>query len=276
MDSRAALARASALAQAGRLEAAEQQLRQVFGAAPKDPAALHLSGLIALRRGRLSQAIRRLGKAVAAAPDPAARTNLGIALAQAGRLDEAVAELRRAAQGDAPHPPALCNLGVALVRQNQRTEAVAVLRRAVTLQPDYTRAWFELGVALQDQEPGEAIACYQQVLAQAPRHADALYNSAILSQAQGDFSAAAAHFEACLAQAPERGGAWLALGCCRQECGDHAAALDAYRTALRHDPKLYPAVLKSLATASKGRLWLDPAVLRRELQEPRCRPKEMR
>jgi len=266
VDSRTALARASALAQAGRLEAAEQQLRQAFGAAPKDPAALHLSGLIALRRGRLSQAIKCLGKAVAAAPDPAVRTNLGIALAEAGRLDEAVAELRRAVQGAAPHPPALCNLGVAYLRQNKHTEAVAALRRAVTLQPDYTRAWFELGVALQDHEPDQAIACYRQVLAQAPRHADALYNSAILLQARGDFSSAAASFEACLAQAPERAGAWLALGYCRQECGDVASALDAYRTALGCDPGLYPAVLKSLATASKGRLWLDPARLRQELQ----------
>lgn len=265
MDNRAALARASALAQAGRLEAAEQQLRQAFGVAPKDPVALHLSGLIALRRGRLSQAIKRLGKAVATAPDPAARTNLGIALAEAGRLDEAVAELRRAAQGDAPHPPALCNLGVAYLRQNRRAEAVAALRRAVTLQPDYTRAWLELGVALQDHDPDQAIACYREVLAQAPRHADALYNSAILLQAQGDFSAAAAHFDACLAQEPDRAGGWLALGFCRQECGDAVAAFDAYRTALQHDRKLYPAVLKNLATASKGRLWLDPARLRQEL-----------
>jgi tetratricopeptide (TPR) repeat protein len=190
---------------------------------------------------------------VAAAPDPAARTNLGIALAEAGRTGEAVAELRRAAQGDAPYPPALCNLGVALLRQ------------AVTAQPDYTRAWFELGVALQDQEPGEAVACYQEVLARDPEHVDALYNSGILLQGRGDFPSAAARFEACVARAPERVGAWLALGFCHQECGDLAAALEAYRAALREDAKLYPSVLKSLATASKGRLWLDPAALRQEL-----------
>lgn len=265
MDSREALSQASALAQAGRLEAADQLLRQAFGASPKSAQVWHLKGLIALQRGRLAQAIKNLGKAVDLAPDPAVRTNLGIALAKAGRIDEAVAELRRAVAADAPYPPAFCNLGVALLRQGAHAEATEMLRRATTLQPDYGKAWFELGVALQEHEPDEALVCYDRVPERAPERADALYNIGVTLQTRGDFSGAAARFEALLAETPERAGAWMALGICRQEAGDLAGARVAYRAALQRDPALYPAILKSLGTASKGRMWLDPAVLHEQL-----------
>jgi len=85
------------------------------------------------------------------------------------------------------------------------------------------------------------------------------------AQALCRFDAAAAHYRAGLARRPGDADAALGLGACLQELGEVDAALTVYRSLLGADRRLYAAVVKSLTSASHGRLWLSPAALRRAL-----------
>jgi Flp pilus assembly protein TadD len=67
-DWQSTLSQGLALHQAGRLDEAAAAYRDVLRAAPHQPDALHLVGVVALQSGRLADAESSIRQAVAAAP----------------------------------------------------------------------------------------------------------------------------------------------------------------------------------------------------------------
>lgn len=81
----------------GDLAAAEKTYEALLKLSPLHPDGLHLSGLVAMQTGRLSEAERRIRAAIAASPKAAAfHGNLGTVLVGLGRADEAMASYRQA------------------------------------------------------------------------------------------------------------------------------------------------------------------------------------
>lgn len=123
-------------------------------------------------------------------------------------------------------------LGIVLRSLGDRPASRAALERATVRDPMMAAAWFALGLLRQDdQDLTGAIEAFQAALTARPDHHEAAFNLAIALQ----------------------------------ESGDLEGALDRYATAWRLRPDSFGRVAQALVSPASGRLWLDPAALRREL-----------
>ncbi|MBL28016.1 MAG: hypothetical protein CMM50_10770 [Rhodospirillaceae bacterium] len=184
----------------GDLEGAEALAGQCLEFDPDHADALHLLGVIALRRGDAGKAVRWLKQAVAAAPDDAGkRTDLGAAL-QAGRAPEQAVEAYRAALAlDPTQTEAANGLGVVLGALGRATEAVEQFREVLDRRSDHPGAHVNLGNVL---------------------------------LGTGDLHGAEAHYRAALAVEPASREAQVNLGLVLWRAGRLDDALDAYRSAI--------------------------------------------
>ncbi len=126
--------RAKQAADAGDYELAETLLRSVLQIAPKFPTALHHLGLVALKQGRPSLAIRSIQRALATAEAvPLRRCDLALAFVAANRYDEAIACYRRALELNPQFIRAHQELGELLWNLNRKDEASTHFQAAVYL-----------------------------------------------------------------------------------------------------------------------------------------------
>jgi Flp pilus assembly protein TadD len=175
------LASARAMLQAGRADKADSLLKRMLHYQQDHPGALHLSGLVARRRGRLTRAVQLLEKAASLSPSSAEFwCDYGLALKAAGRHDEAVAVQRRVV-GMVPNSPlALANLGSACIAAGLTDEAVGLLTQADALAPGNVEIIYNLGNAyLKAENWQQAEATFKRALEAAPAHARARVNLAV-------------------------------------------------------------------------------------------------
>ena len=127
--SQVALARAGALFQNGRAEAAIAHYRDLVRNKPEYAAGHHNLGYALLSVGRPADAATPLRRAVELEPDDAeAQNNLGLALLSVGRPAEAVAPLRRVVEIEPDNAEAQNNLALALDQAGRLREAVDEVR----------------------------------------------------------------------------------------------------------------------------------------------------
>jgi predicted O-linked N-acetylglucosamine transferase (SPINDLY family) len=177
------LLQAQRLVGAGRLDEAGRLAQEIVDAEPDNADALHVLGLVAIRRrdgqraielisraialtprraefhaslgltwygfGNLPEATRCLRAARALAPDDAGvLNNLGICLKDAAAYSEAVECFRHAIARGPRNFAAHINLGNALTGQGELDAAVESLRQAIALLPEFANAWSNLLVVL--------------------------------------------------------------------------------------------------------------------------------
>ena len=203
---RAARGAAMALAfqhyQAGQLEQAARLYDDVLTRFPEDAEALDLSGLVALSRGDLDQAVARTGRAAELGDQARYHGNHGVALGQMGRHEAAAGAYARALALHPDYPEAHNNRGISLAKLGQVEAAMAAFRTAIALRPDYADAWMNLGDAFQAQNRlRDAIAAYERGLTHNPRA-----SRAALAQVQrrlGRRDAALVTYRADLAARPD-------------------------------------------------------------------------
>jgi tetratricopeptide (TPR) repeat protein len=223
-----ALALAERHRSAGRLDEAAALCRKILAAAPNEPNAEHVLGLVAHQAGRLGEAIEHIRRAVALAPDmPLYHANLGEMCRLAGRIEDAVIEGRRAVDLKPDYPEALSNLGVALYEQKKYEEASAYHRRAVALRPDFALGHNNLGNALYGLKRfEEAIAAYRRAIALEAAYADAWSNLGTALHHSGHYEEAIVALRRALALAPSHANAHSGLGILLLMRGDFAEGLD--------------------------------------------------
>jgi tetratricopeptide (TPR) repeat protein len=275
------LALARQLARAGRLVEALQHCERVLAARPTFAPALGLAGAIALRLGRIDDAVKRLSLAASLEPRHAGHhLNLGDALSAAGKAAEAEEAYQRAikleprnahahaglafarqVQGDAAGalesfgraasldrkaPDLQLNYGVALQQAGRLDEALAALQQAVRLAPGMADASYALGVALAAKgDLDGAAAAYDAVLKREPGHVRALNNLGRIHEERGAREAALASYARAIEQAPDFGEAWYNRANALKELGRYREAVPAYDRAL--------ALLPGSADALKNR-----------------------
>lgn len=191
--------------QAGRLQIAEQMYRQILKAAPKQPDAVHLLGVLALQSGRFAEAVEQIQLAIAYNPKAAPfHNNLGTALQRQGKLAEAVLSHQRALSLQPDFVDAHFNLATVLMNQGRLVEAIPGYQRAVSLKPDYVDAHNNLGNVFRELgKLDEAIQCYQQALRYKPNFAQAWNNMGNALKDQGELDAAIAAFRRALESKPD-------------------------------------------------------------------------
>ncbi len=154
---------------------AEQLYARVLDVAPRNPDALHYTGLLAHQQGRGDEAVALMEKSLAVAPDQADwHSNYAIVLQSHGRFDDAIVEYRRAISIDPRHANAHSNLGVLLRVTGKTEEAEAAYRTAIQLAPDHADAHTNLGILLNGLgRTKEASDCFCKALTLRPKHRDA-------------------------------------------------------------------------------------------------------
>lgn len=120
------------------------------GATPPLLAEQHYEqGMLALRKGDLRTAIRKLRLAVKYAPkSPPAHNSLGCAFLENGQVDAAVTEFRKAIALGPTFTEAYMNMGRALERRKDLDAAIQFYQYAVRQRSDWADAHLALGMAL--------------------------------------------------------------------------------------------------------------------------------
>ena len=157
--------------QAGNLMQAETLYKQVLQAAPNQPDALHLLGLIAKQKGDHKTAIQLMRKALSFNPNYIeAYVNLGASLQEQNNLTEAAVCYRKALALRPNYAGVHSNLGVVLKAQDNLHESAECFVRALSLNPSSAETFANLDTLLKEMsEPAEALVYYRKVLAISPK-----------------------------------------------------------------------------------------------------------
>lgn len=224
------------LHQAGRLAEAEALYRQALRAAPRQPDALHLLGMLACQTGRFAEAAELIGKAVAVNGQvPDFHANLAFALQALDRPREAESAARTALRLRRPFPEAANTLGNALNAQGRFADAAAAYREAVNARPDYREAQGNLGAVLRTLgRSAEAEPVLRAALAGNPHLTEARVALGLALLDLGRLPEGEEVLRGAIAQRPDHGGALLALAGLRQRGG--ADSGPAYRRFMTVEP----------------------------------------
>lgn len=224
---RQGLAQAQACLNAGNPQGAEAICRQILGAVPGEPNALHMLGLMAYGMG------------------------------DGGR---AVTLLRQACQS--PAAPAMyhSNLAEMLRQQGGLAEAEAHGRKAVALDPQMIGAWNNLGIILQESgQLDESLACLEKVVSLDPRNPSAHNNLGNTCKRLGNIKGAEQHWQRALALNPNYAEPYSNLASLCKEQGQYDLSMDYGQRAIRLNPALHDAYINLAATETAR--WRNAAAI---------------
>ncbi len=175
---------------------------------------------------------------------------------QAARYAEAETLYRAVLTANPDHPHAIYLYGLLQLGTGQTAAAVENLGRATSLRPSYLAARVGLGRALlSEQQPAEALAAADVVLAQEPVNAQALFLRGTALSALGRAADAIPILRAAIAADPANAAAHLNLGNALADLDELEAAEAAASQAIALDPTLLEAhVSLGFILTSRGRL----------------------
>jgi tetratricopeptide (TPR) repeat protein len=164
------------------------------------PYVLYYLCMIDARRGRLDEAIQKLGDARAADPlnelEPLALKEIGAVCTKLGHHQAAADAYGQVAQITPDDATAWLAMGTAHHRINQFAEAQAAYTRVSELEPQNPIPWHNLGLLASDQgQYAQARDCFQREVDLAPGDAKAWYDLAVAWQKLGNEDEGARAFE---------------------------------------------------------------------------------
>ena len=219
---------------AGRLPQAAALYRQALEAAPDDPDATHLLGVVAFQQGDAAGGAALVGKAIDLGPPKAEyHHDLGDILRAQGRADDAAACYRRAIAITPAFRESHVNLAVLLQQQGHLADAVAAYGRALELAPDAADVHYNVGNALRDLGSTDAaLDHYRRAHELQPRHWPSLFNLAAVLQGKGDTRAAADAYRRVIALEPKFAAAHFNLAGLNEGEGRVDEAIAGYRATI--------------------------------------------
>ncbi len=204
----------------GRFDEAAGVCRDILMRHPRDLNAMHLLGLVHVRRHEAADAVPLLHAVAAARPDAGVMNDLGSVLAIVGRVDEAIARFRAALTLQPDCLPASINLGKVLLENGRAEEAVPILRQVLALEPDspalrvqLANALLEQGnVLLADDQPREAECCYREAMTLRAQFSEAAANLGTALVAQNRLQEGIEFYRTALAWRPGYANTEFSLG----------------------------------------------------------------
>ncbi len=231
--------------QAGRIEEAVKNYRQILSADPRQPDAMHLLGVIAQTVGRLDEALELISESLRINPSNiSAMNNLAGVLKDQARYEDAAGFYEAAIEADPNSAYLHSNLGNVLQQLGRGDEAANCHRRALELDPQSYAAHCNLGAVLKEQgHLAEASEFYRAAIALNPQAHEAHVNLGVVFKEQAKFAEAEASFMQALAIQPESDAALTNLGATFKEQGRLPEAIGSLRLALRINPRSHFALL---------------------------------
>lgn len=238
MDPQALLNQAIAFHQTGRLADAERLYLQLMAAAPREPAAHHMLGVVRAQQGRNSEALALMGQALNLRPGaPEVLSNLGNVLRAQGRLEEALARYDQALAVKPDYFATWNKRALVLHDLGRLGEAMESAERALALQPGYAEALNSRGIVMAGLGRfAEALADYDRALMLAPNFPDALSNRALTLQSLRRLEEALSSVEQALRIDGGFAEAWNNRGVILFNLKQTAEALASYERALTLRP----------------------------------------
>jgi tetratricopeptide (TPR) repeat protein len=161
----------------GRLQEAEQLLRQILKFQPKNAHALHLLGVVTFQAGQPILAFDLIRQAIEIEPAALFESNLAEMLRQQGRVDEAIEHGRKAVSLDPTMASAHSNLGIALFDAMHFEEAEKAHQRGLALAPNLLQSLNNLGsIERARGNKSQALVWYRKALAISPDFIESLTN----------------------------------------------------------------------------------------------------
>ena len=225
---------AAAMQKIGRLDEAEALYRQIVAAQPRNPAALHMLGVVLAQLNRTSEALEMIEASLAVSPqDDVALTNRGKILLSEGRLPDALASFDAALAADPDNVNALLSRGVTLQEMGRLSDALRELKRCVSLYPQNALSLGEYANTLSSLGQWEAaLESYDRALELAPRSVEFLNNRGGVLRAMKRYEAALESYDLALREMPNlpetlsnRGAVLADLGRLREALEECNAAL---------------------------------------------------
>jgi Tfp pilus assembly protein PilF len=195
-DGNALWARASELAQSGKLREADKVLAKLSKIAPDHADVLGLRGTLKVQAGKHAQALPLLKQAIRL-DDGNATTHASLAVAYEGlaKPDEAKRHYFRALELDPNQARIHLNLGALLWQEKDRDGAVGHYRRAIELEPEFSDAHVYLGHAMHYLgRIDEALRCGETAVRLAPASAKAHLTMGLSLQSDGRGEEALHHY----------------------------------------------------------------------------------
>jgi tetratricopeptide (TPR) repeat protein len=195
--------------QTGHLTAAEAMYRKILEAQPVSAEAWVQLGEVCVRLGRRDEGTACYRQAIQLhAQSLCACVDLGNAFMDRGRLPEAIAAFEQALKIEPDRPELHYNLGNVYVRTADLDKAIACYQRALALRPDYQKARSNLGAVYLDQNRlNEALAQFQLQSDSAKRS----YDVGVVHSRAGRSEEAIAFFQQAIAERAEYADALWAL-----------------------------------------------------------------
>jgi protein O-GlcNAc transferase len=224
---------------AGQLDEAESLYRRARTAAPASFDAFHLSGLVALQRGRHAQAVGYLRRALRLDPSSAlCEMRLGAALAAGGDCPAALQHLARAASRAPGMPEAWYHVGAVQRALGLAAESRSSLERAVALRPDYAEALGQLGALISRCEGfAAAVPALRRAAELCPGSPADLANLGVALAQSGGRDEALGVLDRALALDPAHALALTGRALVLQETYRTRAAVDTYGAVLERNPR---------------------------------------
>jgi len=227
---------------------AEALLTRALHAAPQNPTALQLLGLVRKAQGRLAEAEEYHRRSLSVDPTQAqVHHNLANLLQASGRIEEAIAEEHEAIRLKPNYADAHLGLAIALSRKGDHAASEQSYRQVLRLQPNYLDARLGLGGELCSLDrPKEAERVLRQALAlgiRQPAQAAAFeHNLAVALKQQSKFMEALASFDRAEKLDPQLPALDYMRGSTFLEMGRLEEALQWFRKAVARDPSHADAV----------------------------------
>jgi Flp pilus assembly protein TadD len=196
--------RALALCDLGRLDDAEEALREALHEDPDDPVAYGILALVLLDLDRADEALQAASTTIALAPDLSlGHTASAQALLSLGRFDDAEASANEAIRIDPEDPDPWVLLTAADLGRGRWPDALSAADKALSLEPESESARGLRAVALAMSKGADWQEAADQTLAVAPDSALAHAFSAQAYLARGGEREAAERFREALRLDPE-------------------------------------------------------------------------
>lgn len=226
----AALQKAHAMQQAGKLVNAKAAYQKILKVAPQDKNAHHLLGLALHQLGESEKGISHIKKAIAIDPTQASfYANLGNVFAALKQYDDALDVLQKAVTLAPADSDTKSNLGLVLRELGKLDEGEKVLRETLKASPGHGLALLNLGNILKDKEQtDEALSIFKEALKSQPANADLLANIGMLLWQKGGLDEAEQFCKKALSLNPQHLKAMNNLGCIFWRRGDLSKALDIF------------------------------------------------
>ncbi|RUL77706.1 tetratricopeptide repeat protein [Dyella choica] len=154
--------------QAGDLEAAERQYREVLELRAAQPDAMHYLGVLCHQRARSDEGVRLIEAALKITPrHPDAHNNLGNIHKECGRLAAAERCYRKALECGAQHYNAQNNLAVVLEAQERVEEAFEAYAKLLRQAPKFAQGYYLMGRFLRNyaqskEHVEQSVQCFRK------------------------------------------------------------------------------------------------------------------